>query len=166
MKKIIFAFVALSILSYTCRAQEKKKIYTSDLGNYSIEYLGEFTESIKEAERSKTYKISFKSNTVSYLITGTNHFEDLEKSIEEFLRISINRFVESVKGIVVEQNDVTLGNVKGKYCLINLSESNVKIELYTYIKGNYHFKLVAYADSESYNQEEANGVFNSFKVLD
>jgi len=166
MKKIIIAFITLSVLSYACRAQEKKNIYTSDLGNYSIEYLGEYTENTKETESANTYKILFKSNSVSYLISGTNHFEDLEKSLEDFLNISINRFIEAIKGKLVEQKDISFGTIKGKYCLLNLPESNVKVELYTYMKGNYHYQLVAYADSESYNQEEANRVFNSFKVLD
>lgn len=163
MKKLSLLLIVLSLWSIKSVSQEK---YTSELGKYSIEYLGEIAESTRETDKTTSYKITFNSASLNYLVMATKHISNLEDSIDELLDISINTFNKKVNGIISNQKEVTLGDVKGKYALINLQDNKVKIELYAYMNNNYQYQLVAYAEDNNYDQKEVNSVFNSFEIIE
>ena len=166
MKEIKIVFIVLSLWSMNGISQEKMERYTSDLGKFSIEYFGEIVENIREAEKSTSYKITFNSTSNNYLISASKHKSNLEDSIDRLLDVSITSFNKNVKGIMSNQKDIMLGNIKGKYALINLKDSNVKLDLYVYMNNNYQYQLIAYAEENIFNQTEVDEIINSFEIID
>ncbi len=166
MKKLFFLFITIIFVTVNSQAQDKWTSYTSDLGKFSIATIGIVDENTKEDEDKITYKINFTNGSMNYLMSSVNHHSDLEEFVDDLLSVSLNAFTEAVKGTRENEEDFYLGNVKGKYAVIIFQEETIRLEYYTYIKGSYQYQLAIYSEKDSYDQEEADLVNISFRVLD
>jgi hypothetical protein len=166
MKKIIFLFIATLFITVSGQAQDKWTSYTSGVGKFSIATIGAIEESTKDEDDKTTYKVNFSNGSMNYLMSSVDHHSDLEEFRDELLSVSINAFTDAVKGTKKNEKDFYLGDVKGKYAVIIFQEETIRLEYYTYIKGSYQYQLAIYAEKDSYNQEEADLVNISFRILD
>ncbi len=166
MKKIALSFIVVFLLSFATFAQEEWHTFSSQTGNFSIEFIGDVNQSINKSGKADSFKVTFNSNDMSYMVSSTKHVSDLEEIIDDLLLVSLDEFNKSVKGNIEIQKDVSLGNSKGIYALITMMEGAVKLEYYVYMKGMYQYQIVSYAIIENYSQEGANRFVNSFKVLE
>jgi len=166
MKKIIFLLVATVFVTFSGLSQDKWTPHTSDLGKFTIATMGAVEEINKKDDVKTTYKINFSNGSMSYLLSSVEHHSDLEEQIDNLLLVSLNSFKEAVDGVVTNEKDIYLGNVKGKYAVISFQEGAIKLEYYIYIKGSYQYQLAIYAEKDSYDQEEADLVNISFRILD
>ncbi|PHS66763.1 MAG: hypothetical protein COB12_06050 [Flavobacterium sp.] len=166
MKKIIFLFVATIFVTVSGLSQGKWTPHTSDSGKFTIATFGAVEETNNDADDKTTYKINFANGSMNYLVSSTDHHSDLEGMKDELLTISLNSFREAVDGKIISEKEIYLDDVKGKYAIIIFQEETIRLEYYTFINGTYQYQLVIYSDKTLYNQEEADLVNISFRVLD
>ncbi len=166
MKKLRLLFVAVLLSTISVQAQEWKT-FTSEKGNYSIEYLGDISkEYISDSEKVRSYKVNISNVPMAYLISATKHNVNLEDNIDLLLDTSLNAFNEAIKGTIKETKELDRNGIKGVYALITMNDDTIKFEYYLYMKGMYQYQLVFYAETATYNQEEANLLIASFKMLE
>ena len=166
MKKIIFALVVLSLVSFTAFAQDNWNTLKSETGKFEVAITGKATEKTVENENSTTFKITFDANNIYYLISSTKHKNELESGLDQLLEVSLSTFSELVKGTVIYQNEVFLENAKGLYAEMSMEEVGYKLEYYVYMHGIYQYQVVVYAPKDTYNTDMAKRFFKTFKVLE
>ena len=115
MKKIIFALVVLSLVSFTAFAQDNWNTLKSETGKFEVAITGKATEKTVENENSTTFKITFDANNIYYLIARGKHKNELESGLGQLLEVSLSTFSELVKGTVIYQNEVFVEKAKVLY---------------------------------------------------
>ncbi|MBV1887822.1 MAG: hypothetical protein KUG51_00875 [Urechidicola sp.] len=166
MKKTIFVLGLLLFTSFMSVGQENWSKFSSETGKFSVSTLGDISESVRETEKTTSFKINIIDGTMSYMISSTLHASDLESDIDNLLNTSINSFNESIKGVIISQQDVERDGSKGIYADVKISEGAVKLEYFVFINGFYQYQVMAYAVNESYDEDNANRFFRSFKILE
>ncbi len=166
MKKIIFTLVVLSLISFTTFAQDNWNTLKSETGKFEAAITGTISEQSADKEKSSSFKITFDTNNMYYLISSTEHKTELESDIDELLDVSISTFSEQVKGAVSNRKEVFLENAKGLYAEMDMTEMGFKLEYYVFMHDVYQYQVVVYAAYDSYDATVANRFFKSFKVLE
>lgn len=165
MKNLLLIFVTVLLQTVTVQAQDWKN-YTSENGKFSMEYLGDLVEETNETEKAITYKTTITNGAMGYLISSSLHKNNLESNIDELLNVSVDSFKENIKGAIEDFKRINLYDAKGTYVLFSMSEGTVILEYYVFMKGLYQYQVVMYSDASTYNEEEANHLIDSFKILD
>ena len=159
----MFVFVAILMISVSTTAQEKWNSFDSEMGKFSIDFYGDVSVSERITEKAMTYKTTFSSDYMSVLVSSSKHIKLLDSND---LKISVDSFIDSIKGTIVSKEEIEDDGVKGIFAVITLNEGATLVEYKVYINKNYQYQVMAYAEKVFYNQKRADRCFDSFKIVD
>lgn len=143
----------------------QEKIYTSDLGKFSIEYKGEVRENTKQNESSTVYRASYRDQEMLFVISSTVQQNEIINA-DALLKASLKIFKEAVKGEMIREKTITENNTNGIYAALHLKENDLNVEYKVFSKGLYLYQLMVFAKSDKYNQDLAQTYFKSFKMIE
>ncbi|PCI11564.1 MAG: hypothetical protein COB73_01865 [Flavobacteriaceae bacterium] len=166
MKKIFLSLVVLSLVSFTTFAQENRHNFSTETGKFSVDFIGDISESARITETSSSFKTTISDGRMRYMVSSTKHNSNLESDIEKLLNTSVDSFMENIKGEIISKEEVTRDNVKGMYVDIAMSEGAVRLEYFVFLRGFYQYQVMAYAPVEVYDAENASRFFKGFKILE
>ena len=168
MKKILFAVLAVSLMSMTSDGTQKVKWqkYTTDLGMFSAAFPGDYTETANADvdDDYNTFKVRCDYHEMGFMVASTKHESSLEGETLELLKVSLKEFNAKLEGTVVTEEKITLKGSEGIYAEINLKD-DVKIEYKVFMEGHFQYQVIAWGTGNSYDPKIVKKYFKSFKIL-
>ena len=166
MKNLVLGLLAISLMSLTSDGEKVKWVsFTSELGKYTVKLPGEYEESVNEKETSTSYKVTSLYADVNFMVTSSVNVSTLEGDIDNLLDVSLSSFIEQLGGTIITQESLEVKGVKGIYASILLTEQNAMVEYKVFMHDVYHYQVLAYGTTETFDKELVQKYFKGFKIL-
>lgn len=163
--RVFAALLTLTIVASSFALKQKWYTYENNEAKMSIKFPAQFEESVKEKEKSTTYKAQMQGGGMLFLASGSVHKSTLENDIDGLLETSLNSFTKSLDGAIVSTERIELKGVQGSFSILTMGDGSNKIEYRVFLKGNKQYQIISAQLESEFDQEVADEFYKSFKIL-
>jgi hypothetical protein len=163
IQRIAFALFTLLFLFTSFVPSPKGFPYQSDEGKLSVVFPGDFTTERTEGNNNYTVKTSCAFNNQTYFVSYTIHAMELTDPLE-LAEVSYDSFITALNGVLMSKAEWKIKEKRGIKAIIDLPETDTKLDYRVIIVGNIQYQLIALAANNDFNEKDAGSFFKSFKM--
>ena len=135
--------------------------YTSEVCKAKMAFPAPFEEDVEEKDYGNTHKVSATVDGQTFFFATTIHNNPLTDRYQ-LAEVSLESFLESVQGQLIESHDYFYKKHKGISAKIKLDERTIDYRII--LIGQHQYQLIAIFENE-YNEKASQKFFKSFKRL-
>ncbi len=169
MNKLYFSLPILFFLSFL---QSKWQPFTSETGKFTVLAPGEFVEKINttETQIGKTEYHTFlyqseddKADNLVYMVSYCDYPEgsihsDSTELVKDFLEVTVDSAVKSVKGELFYSSEIHLGKYPGVLWRVNYQDGEATIKTKSYLVGRRYYSV----QTVTYKEKGLNPMIDKF----
>ena len=177
MNKLYFSFPFILLFSFT---QSNWKSFTSEKGKFTILAPGTFVEKTNTVTTSigETEYHTFiyqsedeKADNLVYMISYCDYPEgsihsDSTELVKEFLEVTVDSAVKSVKGDLFYSSEITLNDYPGMLWRVNYQKGEATIKTKSYLVGRRYYSVQTVTYREKGLNPLIDDFLDSFKLIE